>query len=59
MADRLIGDAEIRQKGIKYSRVHRNRLIDAGRFPKPVKGAGKANAWVESEIDAYIAGRIH
>jgi prophage regulatory protein len=58
MAERLIDDSEIRRKGITYTRQHRDRLIDAGKFPKPVKGAGKANAWVESEIDDYIAARI-
>lgn len=29
----------------------------AGTFPKPVK-VGKRSLWVESEIDAWIAGRI-
>jgi prophage regulatory protein len=55
---RLIGEDELRNKGIKYSRSQRARLTRAGKFPKPVKGVAKANAWVESEIDALIATRI-
>jgi prophage regulatory protein len=55
---RLIGEDELRTKGIKYSRSQRARLMRAGKFPKPVKGVAKANAWVESEIDALIAARI-
>jgi predicted DNA-binding transcriptional regulator AlpA len=45
-------------KGIKYSRSQRARLMRAGKFPKSVKGVAKANAWVESEIDALIAARM-
>jgi predicted DNA-binding transcriptional regulator AlpA len=55
---RLIGEDELRKKGIKYSRSQRARLTREGKFPKPVRGAAKANAWVESEIDAYIAALI-
>jgi predicted DNA-binding transcriptional regulator AlpA len=55
---RLIGEEELRKKGIKYSRSQRARLTRVGKFPKPVKGVAKANAWVESEIDALIAARI-
>ena len=55
---RLIDEGGLREKGVTYSRMHRHRLIKAGRFPRPVKGAGKSNAWIEAEIDAYIAGLI-
>ena len=55
---RLIGEEELRKKGIQYSRSQRARLTRVGKFPKPVKGVAKANAWVESEIDALIAARI-
>ena len=53
---RLIGEEELRKKGIKYSRSQRARLTRAGKFPKPVKGVAKANAWVES---AQIVERIY
>jgi predicted DNA-binding transcriptional regulator AlpA len=49
-------DADLRERGIKFSRQHRDRLIKAGKFPRPVK-LGRApygaNAWIDTEIDAY------
>jgi predicted DNA-binding transcriptional regulator AlpA len=56
MIMKFLFDANLRDRGIKFSRQHRDRLIKAGRFPKPVKPGGDrngANAWVDSEIDAY------
>jgi prophage regulatory protein len=55
---KLLDSEGLKQKGIKYSAAHRWRLIKAGRFPKPVKlGLGR-NAWVDEEIDAYIAALV-
>jgi prophage regulatory protein len=47
-------------KGIHFSREHLRRLEAAGRFPKRVKLAdgGEHFAWVEAELDAYIAERM-
>lgn len=60
---RLIGFAALAAKGITYSRQHLHRLIRARKFPRPVKmgasgGYRARNAWIESEIDTYIASRI-
>lgn len=57
-APRLINAAKLADKGISYSRQHLYRLIDAGKFPKPVKIGGRKIAWVEAEIDAYIVDQI-
>jgi prophage regulatory protein len=51
---RLLNDAGLREKGITYSRQHRQRLIKKGLFPAPVKGAGPENKWPEPEIDQYV-----
>jgi prophage regulatory protein len=58
MSLRLLDLDDLRARGIKYSKSQIFRLIRSGRFPKPVQGAGKANAWPESEIDAFIASLI-
>jgi predicted DNA-binding transcriptional regulator AlpA len=29
-----------------------------GLFPRPIKIGGGRNAWIESEVDAYIEARI-
>lgn len=55
---RLINEDGLHERGISYSRQHRHRLTKAGKFPKPVKGAGNCNAYVESEIDQYLKDRI-
>ncbi|MDF1817653.1 MAG: AlpA family phage regulatory protein [Immundisolibacteraceae bacterium] len=41
-------------------RSHAHQLIAQGRFPSPVKivEGGRASAWVESEIIAWVDQRI-
>ena len=45
-------------KGISSSRMHLDRLERAGRFPKRVHLGKQTVAWVESEIDAFLAERL-
>jgi prophage regulatory protein len=48
-----------RKKGIPYARAHIWRLEREGKFPKHLRlGKGGRNAWVEDEIDAYVAKLI-
>jgi predicted DNA-binding transcriptional regulator AlpA len=45
--------ADLRARGIRYSRVHLARLVKAGKFPAPVKFTpGGRNSWVEHEVNA-------
>ena len=55
---RVLSFSELRErKGIVWSRPHIHRLINKGKFPRPVKlGEGTA-AWVEQEIDDWLAER--
>ena len=58
--DRVLTFADLRdKKHWPYTAVHTRRLYLAGKFPKPFKAAGGAgfNLWLESEVDAYLAGR--
>jgi predicted DNA-binding transcriptional regulator AlpA len=58
--DRVLTFADLREKKRwPYSRVHTRRLYLAGKFPKPFKASGEGgyNLWLESEVDAYLAGR--
>jgi len=43
--------------GIAYSRVHLDRLVKAGKFPKPFKLSANRNAWWESDILAFLQER--
>lgn len=58
MSDTLISPQLLKARGITYSRAHLWRLERDGRFPRRVRlGAGKF-AYVEREIDDFIAARI-
>ena len=54
----LLNDEGLRQRGITFSPAHRWRLIQAGKFPKPVKLGGGRNSWLEAEIESWINERI-
>jgi prophage regulatory protein len=48
-------------KGIPFTRIHIGRLIKSGDFPQPVRiGSGRNGriAWLEKEIDAWLAARV-
>jgi prophage regulatory protein len=44
---------------VPYSRPSLYRLVREGKFPRPIRlGGGKAVAWLESDVDAYMNARI-
>ena len=45
-------------KGIRYSRAHLYRLINAGQFPKPIKLGSNCVAFPEKEIDEWVASKV-
>jgi prophage regulatory protein len=47
----------LRVKGINFHRTHLDRLIRAGKFPRPIKIGENRNAWIEEEVDAYILAK--
>ena len=44
-------------KGINYSRDHLRRRCKAGEFPKPITVSDHRKAWIEAEIDAWLAAK--
>lgn len=53
---RLLRLAEVRERvGLGRSTIY--KWIGEGRFPRPVK-MGTLDAWVESEISAWIGERV-
>ena len=47
----------IERTSLKRSTIY--DLMEKGAFPRPVKISGaRQNAWVESEVDAYVSARI-
>jgi prophage regulatory protein len=51
---RMLTDADLRARGITWSRQHRHRKIRAGEFPRPVKIGAATNVWPEAEIEAWL-----
>ena len=54
---KLLSKAEVREK-VVYSYAHIARLEAAGKFPKRVQLGPARVAYVETEVDDWIAQRI-
>jgi prophage regulatory protein len=54
---RLLRLADVRHR-VPYSRSTIYQLISQMKFPKPISIGDRAVAWVEADIDAWIAARI-
>jgi len=57
---RLLNYAQLRQKmgdGF-YVRDHLRRLVKEGKFPAPVPISDRRIAWIEDEVDAWLAARV-
>ena len=56
---KLLTKRQLREK-VGYSNVHIQRLIEANRFPAPLKPEGKMgrSLWLESEIDDWIMQKV-
>ena len=55
---KLLSLADLKPKGIRYSRVHIYRLIKHGEFPRPVRLGKNRVAFVESEIEAWLNAKV-
>jgi prophage regulatory protein len=56
---RLISFEQLKpEKGIGCSRDHLRRKIAAGEFPKPISVSSARIAWIEAEIDSWLAERV-
>lgn len=54
---RFLRLSEVRNR-VPYSRATIYRLMDAGQFPKPYSLGARAVAWLEAEVNDWIASRI-
>ena len=58
MTTKLLDYADLANKGINASMVTLWRWEKAGKFPRRVRVSHIKVAWVEDEIDTWIAARI-
>jgi prophage regulatory protein len=49
---------QLEDYGIVFSRTHIKRLMDEGKFPRPVQVGERRIAWLESEILAWLEARV-
>lgn len=57
MAQYLLKLLEVKKR-TRLSKSHIYDLVRKGLFPSPLKLSERSSAWVESEVDAWIASRI-
>jgi len=51
---RLLTFADLKARGIPWSRVHVGRLEAAGKFPQHIDLGENSIAWFEDEIDDFL-----
>jgi predicted DNA-binding transcriptional regulator AlpA len=54
---KLLSREDLAAKGIRLNKATIWRKLKAGEFPRPIM-VGNRHAWVEREIDEYIAGLV-
>lgn len=54
----LLTYRELREHGVVYTRQHLSKLEAAGKFPRRVQLGEARIAWVEQEINDWIAAKI-
>lgn len=54
---RLLTFKDLNSRGIPYSRQWLDRLINDGKFPRPLKIGARRIAWIEAEIEQWLADR--
>jgi prophage regulatory protein len=54
---RLLAWSELRKR-IPYTRQHIGRLERDDQFPRRIQLGGSRVAWLEAEVDAWIAARV-
>jgi prophage regulatory protein len=54
---RILTFAELKARGVRFSRQHLSRLEAAGQFPARVQLGGCSVGWIEGEVDEWIRSR--
>ena len=54
---RLLTFADLKERGIPWSRVHVGRLEAAGKFPQHIDLGENSIAWFEDEIDDFLEAK--
>ena len=55
----LLSAEDLREFGVSYSRVQLWKMVRDGLFPPPIKISTNRNAWVASEVTAWLEARMN
>lgn len=55
---RILDYNDLRARKIVPSKAQLHRLINAGRFPRPIKVTPGRNGWTEQQIEEHLAALI-
>lgn len=55
---RLLHYPDLKERGINWTNRHLQDLEKAGRFPRRVRLGNGTVAWVDDEINAYLAAKV-
>jgi prophage regulatory protein len=55
---RLLRFSELKARGVPWTRAHVDRQEKSGNFPRRVRLGDSTVAWVEQEIDEFLAEKI-
>ncbi len=54
----VLSYADLKSRGIRFSRQWIHQLVLAGKFPKPIKLGKATTGFVAREVDQWIEARI-
>ena len=57
MAELFITFSELRHHGVKFCRLHLNRMVERGMFPQPVWLSPNRKVWRAGDVDQWLATR--
>ncbi len=55
---KIVSLKDLRERGIRYSRVHIDRLVKSKKFPPKIKLGENRVGWLESDIDDWIQAKV-
>src|SRR5262245_4724179 len=57
--ERFLSWRDLLARGLVSSKTSARRLWEQGKFPKPIHISPRVIGWRESEIEAWVASRVH
>lgn len=56
---RVLSYADLKSKGIPFSKVWIRKLVLDGKFPKPIRLGENRNGFIEAEVEKWLKARAN